>query len=330
MDIDSKDIRKKLVDGKILIVLCGPTAVGKTITALNIAARLKTDIISFDSMQVYRGLDIGTDKYRNGGFGDIKQYMIDIFEPSHRSTALEFRNICRDLISFFFRKNKIPVLVGGSGLYLRAVIDDIGFTEKISREEKYRVREKIKDDIKKNGLDNAFEGLKRIDPEYAKKISKNDKKRIIRAREVYLLTGRPFSSFHKDDIKKRKSIYNIIMIGLNADRQYLYQKINDRVANMLEKGLIDEVRSLKEKGFDRYNSMKQAVGYKETLAYLGDENMSLDELKEEISKNTRRLAKKQLTWFREDERINWIRVDDYDNILDLVKEIFKIIEMELS
>lgn len=321
MQIDK--IKDRLLKGNYLIVICGPTAVGKTSLAIELAGILDTDIISFDSMQVYKGLDIGTDKYKERN-KKINQYMVDLFEPDYQMTVIGFRDICRKVIEDFFDKDKIPLLVGGSGLYLKAVLEDLDFTGGKNHAENL-YRKEIKDDIKKQGIESIYQRLKDIDPSYADKISQNDEKRIIRALEVYMATGRPFSSFHRG-FRDRTSIYNNILIGLDADRQFLYEKINNRVENMIENGLIDEVRSLKQKGYDKHNSLKQAVGYKETLQYLENKNIDKEALIEKIKMDTRRLAKKQLTWFKRDRRINWLRVDEYDNILDLIKEIIDLLD----
>jgi len=325
--IGIKKLKKDLISQGIVLVICGPTATGKTQVALNLANLMDTDVISFDSMQLYRGLDIGTDKYKKGDFPTVRQYMVDIFDPSDEVTVMDFRNICRKQIDAFLLSKRIPILAGGSGLYLRSVIDNLDFVEDATGYNS-RQREKIKKDITIKGIQVVYQKLKEIDPEYAKKISVNDEKRIIRALEVYYTTGKKFSSFHMD-IKKRAAIYKLILIGLTADRDYLYRKIEKRVDSMIESGLIDEVITLKDKGFDRYNSMKQAVGYKEILKYLYGKSNSLDETISLIKRNTRRLAKKQLTWFKEDKRINWIRADEYDNILDLVKAIIEIIRSKV-
>jgi tRNA dimethylallyltransferase len=351
-DPDFLSVRQLMLEKKFMPVICGPTCTGKSILAFNLCKIFETDIISIDSMQVYKGLDIGTDKYDSSKIG-IKQYMTDIFEPDHKLTVVEFRDICRNIIEEeFFKKGKIPVMAGGSGLYLRAVIDELDFTiennngtdsdgiagehtdsdgtagkersastrednnggstgndEKKIREELYSQAESSE-----GGLLGLYIKLMQVDPLYAAKISPNDKKRIIRAIEVHTLTGHPFSSF-QDKWQTRKSIYNCIIIGLLTQKEMLHANIEKRVDRMFGKGLIQ--------GYNDSNSLMQAVGYKEVLRYL-DGDIDIDMCRQEIIKNTKRLAKKQMTWFKADPRINWIRTDNYDNIFDLIEHVFDI------
>lgn len=347
----------KAVSGKKIIVLCGPTAAGKTEIAFNLANILATDIISIDSMQVYKGMDIGTDK-KKPGFRNIKQFMTDLYSPEQCLTVVSFREICREIIKEkFFDKKKIPVLAGGSGLYLRSVVDglefvDLNFTSqkpknnnvkyhpdslknksvynksKEKSDDLHSIREAIKMDIEKKGVKEAFNKLEKIDPLYAKKISPNDLRRIIRALEVYEITGLPFSSF-QDKWVERKSIYNCSFFGIIKDKKNLHDDIKKRVDLMLERGLVEEVELLVEKGYGNFPSLTQAVGYKEVLCYIKGE-ISLGECREMIIKNTRKLAKKQMTWFKADPRIKWIRVENYDNILTLVNDIIEISWIELK
>ncbi len=317
-------IIKKLIDRKILLIICGPTCVGKSKLAFNIARILDTDLISADSMQAYKGMDIGTAKY---SLSDslIKQYMIDLVDPDYNLTVVEFRNKAREIIrDNFFKIRKIPVLVGGSGLHIRCVIDDLAQVPEADP----NIRKKIIETIKSKGLGALYEKLKNVDPLYSKKISPNDEKRIIRALEVEESSGKPFSSF-QINWDKRESIYDIIFLGLIADRKKLYNDIEKRVDEMFKKGLVDEVSSLKEKGYDLNHSFKQAIGYKEVLKYINHQ-ISLEECKDEVKKNTRNLAKKQITWFKADSRIKWINADDFDKITDLTKHTLKVIGENLN
>ena len=313
------DLTKHLIDNNYIIVICGPTGIGKSKIGINLAMLLGSNIISADSMQVYKKMDIGTDKLRTEKY-EIKQFMTDIFDPDHKLSVVEFKNDCREIIDKqFFKIKKVPIMLGGSGMYIKAVIDDI---DKIPGEDK-AIRKRLDEEIKRHGLEKQYKKLKVVDSEYAGKISSNDKKRIIRALEVYETSGIPFSRYQKK-WKASQSVYNTIFIGLNMERAALYKQIEHRVDKMLEDGLVDEVRKLVDAGYKESYSITQAVGYKELIGYL-DGNRSLEESIEEIKKNTRRLAKKQLTWFRPDSRINWISLDSYDNIFDLMVEIFKII-----
>jgi tRNA dimethylallyltransferase len=317
-------IIKKLIDRKILLIICGPTCIGKSKLAFHVARILDTDLISADSMQAYKGMNIGTAKY-NLPDSLIKQYMIDIVDPDYNLTVIEFRNKVREIIEDkFFKIRKIPVLVGGSGLHIRCVIDDLAQVPEADP----NIRKILKNTIKSKGLAALYEKLKKVDPLYSKKISPNDEKRIIRALEVEESSGKPFSSF-QINWNKREEIYDIIFLGLIADRNKLYKDIELRVDEMFEKGLVKEVRSLKEKGYDQNYSFKQAIGYKEVLKYINNQ-INLEECKEEVKKNTRNLAKKQITWFKADNRITWINTDDFDKITDLTKHTLKVVGEKLS
>ncbi len=354
--LDIRILLKKAKKYKLVILICGPTCTGKSRIAALLAGILSTDLISVDSMQVYKGMDIGTDKYNVKPLG-IKQYMVDIVSPEKNFTVVEFRKICRNIIEKeFFRRKKIPVLAGGSGLYIRAVIDDLGFIEGGSSYEEYNftkepgpveeaqliklkncsnadgflntsVNEKFREEISKQDAKKLYLKLQEVDPGYASKISSNDKRRILRALEVYEMTGKTFSSFQVT-WNQRKSVYRCVFIGLTSDKEQINSCIEQRVTQMFERGLIEEVKDLVANGYEKYNSLKQAVGYKEVIKYLKGES-SLEECSEEIIANTKKLVKKQLTWFKADPRINWLRTDNYDNISDLIISILNIVWREL-
>jgi tRNA dimethylallyltransferase len=278
-------------------------------------------------MQVYRGMNIGTDKFRSENYG-IKQYMVDISDPDNPVTVVEFRDICRKVIEDeFLKKGKIPLVAGGSGLYIRAVIDDLEFTPEAIIDDR-NIREKVKNDIRKYGLKRVFEDLQFIDPVYSKKISSNDERRIIRAIEVFELTGIPFSHFQKK-WNERVSIYNISLLGLIRQKESLMECIVSRVESMFNRGLVSEVKNLVSRGYGSCYSIKQAVGYKEVISYLNGE-VSIDDCKKEVIKNTKKLAKKQLTWFKADPRINWLRTDNYDNIFNLIIDAIRIITRDIA
>ncbi len=314
------ELIKKLTDLKKVIVICGPTCAGKSRIGIIMAQLLDTDIISVDSIQVYRGMDIGTDKYDMKNFG-VKQYMTDIFDPDHDLSIMEFKEICDETIkNNFFIKDKIPLLVGGSGLYIRGIISGIDPVPDKNKE----LRKRLKEDIENYGLEKYYLKLKKIDPHYAKKISENDQRRIIRALEVYEITGTAFSSL-QNIWKNKKSEYEAVLIGIMMDRKKLYDNIDKRVDRMLENGLVEEVKKLIDNGYENCRSVLQAVGYKEVLKYLNGE-ITFEKCSGNIKRNTRRLAKKQLTWFNAEPKINWIRADNYDNIFYLIRDIFKIIK----
>ncbi len=317
--IDINGLSEYLRESKKVIVICGPTCTGKSKTGIVIAEFLETDIISMDSMQVYRGMDIGTDKYDTESH-NIKQYMVDIFDPDHIMSVVEFKEICDRIIEEkFFSLNKTPIMVGGSGLYIRSVVKGIDKVPCGSKE----LREKLKDEIRKNGTRKYYLKLKEVDKEYAEKISENDSRRIIRALEVYELTGLPFSDFQRI-WKYKDSTYDSILIGIKMERSRLYSLIEKRVDEMFERGLLNEVKVLVDKGYANCRSLTQAVGYKEVLDHLNGK-ITLEECIKEVKKNTRKLAKKQMTWFNSESSINWITADNYDNIFNLVADILKII-----
>ena len=317
--INLNKLLEELINQKKVIVICGPTCAGKSRIGIILAKLLNTDIISVDSMQVYRGMDIGTDKYNIEDY-EIKQFMTDTFEPDHNLSVIEFKEMCRDIIEKnFFYARKIPLLVGGSGLYIRGVINDM---DPVPAENK-SVRKRLKEEIKNKGLKKYYLKLKKIDQKYAKKISENDQRRIIRALEVYETVGLPFSDL-QNAWKNKKSTYKAVLIGLKMEREKLYRHIENRVEKMFSRGLVVEVKNLIEKGYKDCNSILQAVGYKEVVKYINGE-INLHECVDEVKRNTRRLAKKQMTWFRADPGIKWIRTDSYDNIIDLIVDILNII-----
>jgi len=312
-------LKKKLLSEGYVIVVCGPTGVGKSKLALILAKIFDTDIISADSMQSYIGMNIGTDK-QNFKKYDVNQFLVDICSPDHFLTSVEYREEARKIIGAeFFEKGKIPIIAGGSGLHIRAIVDDL----MEAPEGDLVLRKKIKNEITKKGIQHYYEKLKKIDYEYACKIKSTDERRIVRALEVYDLTGKKYSSF-QNKWEERKSIYNCIFIGLTMNRDKLYEKIEKRIDKMIDEGLISEVKHLIESGYKDCFSLQQAIGYKEIIKYLDDE-LSLKNAVNEIKKNTRHLAKKQFTWFKADKRINWITVDNYVSIYNLINEILNII-----
>jgi len=322
-DPATHSLKKKLLSERYLIVVCGPTGIGKSKSALILAKIFDTDLISADSMQSYTGMNIGTDKQDFKKYG-VKQFLLDICSPDHFLTSVEYRDAARKIIrTEFFDKGRIPLIAGGSGLHIRAIVDDL----MEAPEGDHSLRKKIKDEISKTGLQCHYEKLKRVDCEYACKIKPNDERRIIRAIEVYEITGKKYSSF-QNKWQERKSVYNCIFIGLTMDRGRLYEKIEKRIDMMLDTGLVDEIKQLIESGYKDCFSLQQAIGYKEIIKYF-DGKLTLTDAVDEIKKNTRHLAKKQFTWFKADPRINWITVDNYASIYNLIKEILNIISRQV-
>ncbi|MBA7493493.1 tRNA dimethylallyltransferase [subsurface metagenome] len=264
-------------------------------------------------------MDIGTAKPTIEQRKEITHHMIDICPPDHIMTVAEFQRSARKCIDDILNRGKIPFLVGGSGLYIRSVIDDLHFADNIFNK---RERDKLKNRIETEGLKSLYMELIKVDEEYSKKIGSNDIRRIIRALEVYYTSGKKFSSFQKQ-WKERKSIYDLTMIGLNKNRDELYNDIEKRVDNMISSGLFDEVEGLIKKGYGNKFALKQAIGYREVLSFFNDE-LTKEEAIKLIKKNTRNFAKRQLTWLRADPRVNWFFIKKnkkFDSIINKIIEI---------
>lgn len=309
---------------KPLIIIVGPTAVGKTEISIEIAKRLDGEIISADSMQIYKYMNIGTAKPTKEEIQDIPHYLIDEVEPDQEFNVALFQKKAFEYIDIILSKKKLPIIVGGTGLYINSLIYPLNFTESVSD---WEYRNKLNKVADEKGNIYLYNLLEKIDPESAKKIHPNNRKRVIRALEVYKKTGKKMSHYKKEMIKK-DSPFSFIMIGLNMDRQLLYEKINQRVDIMIEKGLIKEVRDLLNKGYDKNLISMQGLGYKEIIQYL-EGRCTLEEAVYIIKRDTRRFAKRQLTWFRRDKRIYWFQVDKYSSKNLLIDEILQKIHSNL-
>jgi tRNA dimethylallyltransferase len=301
---------------KVVPFLVGPTGIGKTNLSILLAQKLPIEIISADSRQVYRNLDIGTAKPTRQILNKIPHHFINYLSPETDFSAGKFGRSARRVIKQIFNRDLIPLVVGGSGFYIQALID--GLSDITVRDE--RIRHELKDRVIKEGIDTLYHELFVIDPDLAKKLQNKDKQRIVRGLEVYYASGHRLSELQT--IKAEKSDFMPFMIGLTAERQYLYSMINHRVDQMLEKGLIEEVTSLKEKGFSREINALNTVGYKEVFEYL-DNKINYETMIINIKKNSRHYAKRQLTWFHRDKRISWISIDeksDFEKISDTIIE----------
>ena len=305
-----------------LAAIVGPTAVGKTRIAIEVAKRLNAEIISCDSMQIYRGLDIGTAKATPEEQNGIVHHLIDVVDPDEDYSVARFQEQAKSIIQELNQKKRLPLLVGGTGLYYQALVDDYTFYPLESHQ---KIRRQWNNLIKEKGLDYAYNYLQSIDPGYAATISPNDQKRIVRAIEVYQLTGQPFSALQT----KSQHTYRLAVVGLYLEREQLYQRINLRVEQMLDSGLIKEVTLLRDKGYNLNHNSMQALGYKQVFSYL-EGFLSEEEMIEEIKRETRRYAKRQLTWFRKDPRIHWINPGEYSNDDLLLENISSYIEETLS
>ena len=289
-----------------IIVLAGPTAVGKTALSLQLAKELNGEIVSTDSMQIYRGMDIGSAKISKEEMDGVIHHMLDVVNPDEAYSAAEFKSQAKDVVDDILRRNKVPILTGGTGLYINALTCNMSFTD-ANKDEAYReYLDKLGDE---KGNVYVHEMLKDIDPISYKEIHANNRKRVIRALEVYKTTGKPFSSFNAGD-SFYESEYNVYYYVLNMDREKLYSRINKRVDIMMEKGLVNECIKLKENGYNLSMQSMQGIGYKEILYYL-ESKLSLDIAIDMIKQGSRNYAKRQLTWFKKDPRAKFIDKDIY-------------------
>lgn len=303
-----------------LLVIVGPTAVGKTEISIQLAKRLNGEIISADSMQIYRGMDIGTAKPTLEEQAGTPHHMLDIVDPGQPFSVADYQSQARQKIEEIAARGRMPILAGGTGLYVRAVIDPYNF---IPADTDWDLRARLRRQAEEAGLDALYQWLSEIDPVAAERIHTNDERRIIRALEVYQTTGQPLS-FWEQQTDMQKPLYDLIMIGLNRPRTELYERVNQRVDLMLEQGLLAEAQDLMAKGLDENFIASQAIGYKEFFSYLRGKE-SLAEATEKLKQGTRRYAKRQLTWFRADKRVQWIEVGANRTAVELVNEILQIV-----
>lgn len=305
---------------KPMVVLTGPTAVGKTALSIELAKRINGAIISADSMQVYKYMDIGSAKVMPEEMDGIKHYLIDELSPEDEFNVFVFKDMAQKALEEIYAAGKIPIIAGGTGFYIQGLLYDIDFTEQ-EIDESYR--QKLYDFAKENGNHALHEMLKDIDPESYKSIHENNVKRVIRALEYYNTTHEPISK-HNARERQRVSPYNFAYFVLNDDRANLYSRIDRRVDIMVERGLIDEVKKLKNMGYTKDMVSMKGIGYKEILDYL-DNECTLDEAIYKVKLESRRFAKRQLTWFRREKDTIWINKDEYsydDNkILNKLQEI---------
>lgn len=304
-----------------LLILAGPTAVGKTNISIELAKKLNGEIISADSMQIYKYMDIGSAKITNEEMQNIPHHLIDVVEPSQNFSAAQFKSMAEKSISSITSRGKFPMLVGGTGLYINSLICNYDFTE-ADKDEEYR--SSLNSLAESKGKEYVHSLLKEVDYESYTRLYPNDLKRVIRALEVNKLTGKAMSCFLANQ-DKFTIPYNLNYFVLTMDRAKLYDRINKRVDLMIENGLIEEVKRLKEMGFDPSMQSMKGIGYKEILYYL-DGDISLDKAIDMIKQGSRNYAKRQLTWFRKDTRVKWISKDEFKNDGEVVNEIIKIIK----
>ncbi|HHU92582.1 MAG TPA: tRNA (adenosine(37)-N6)-dimethylallyltransferase MiaA [Halanaerobiaceae bacterium] len=302
-----------------LLIITGPTAVGKTELSLKIAEKVRGEIISADSMQIYRFMDIGTAKASAEDRARIKHHMIDIINPDEKYSVAQYQKEVDRLIREISAKGSLPILVGGTGLYIRAVVQGFLFPE---MEVNYQLRAELNEIARKHGSAYLHQKLAEIDPDQARKIHPNDLRRIIRGIEIYKETGHNMT-YYLEKQKNAPPRYNTLKIGLIRDREELYSRINARVDQMIEEGLVEEINNIIKDGYKMSATALQGLGYKEIIGYLKNE-YSLEEAKEILKRNTRHYAKKQITWFKAEKDIHWFNLtglntgEAYQEILCLI------------
>lgn len=290
-----------------LIVLTGPTAVGKTKLSIALAKAVDGEIISADSMQVYQRMDIGSAKITKQEMQGVRHHLIDVLEPWEEFNVVVFQKLCKECLKDIYERGRIPILTGGTGFYIQAVLRDIDFTENKDNSE-YRFQ--LEELAKEKGVQYLHEMLRQVDAVSAQAIHANNVKRMIRALEYYQLTGERISE-HNGKEKQKVSAYNSCYFVLNDNREHLYHQIDLRVDQMLERGLVEEVQGLQALGMQKNMVSMQGLGYKEILSYLQGE-ISYEEAVYLIKRDTRHFAKRQLTWFRREADVIWIDKEQYE------------------
>lgn len=306
---------------KKIIILTGPTGVGKTNTSIAIAKYLDTEIISADSMQIYKGMDIGTAKIMPHEMHGVVHHNLDIVSPADDYSVAEFSRNTKNIIEEIFYRDRVPLLVGGTGLYLDSIIYDLDFGNSGADEEYRRELEAIAD---AEGLQSLYEKLIEVDPAQAEKIDSNNRHRIIRALEIYHSTGEKPSEIG-GKLREQNREYTPLYIVLTRDREVLYERINERVLQMVDDGLVEEVRELLESGLSKDLKAFKGIGYKEVIAHL-EGRLDRGQMIAAIQQNSRRYAKRQLTWFRREPNAVWFDLDAYEDTSVLIGDIIKIID----
>lgn len=306
-----------------LIILAGPTASGKTSVSIDLAKRIGGEIISADSMQVYRGMDVGTAKIKADEMQGVKHYLINVLDPTEDFNIVKFQDMVKYSIEEIRQNGHIPILVGGTGFYIQSVIYDIDFD---TQDDNGDIRKALEEEYDKMGADFMYEKLKKIDSVSAENIHKNNKKRIIRAIEYFLINN-ALISVHNESQRMKDSPYDFRFFVLNPPRDILYDRINQRVDKMVDEGLVEEVKDLKNAGLSSANISMQGIGYKEILEYL-DGEITLDEAIDNIKQNTRHMAKRQVTWFKREKDVIYINPFEFENNEKIVDYMVEKIDME--
>lgn len=303
---------------KPLVVLTGPTAVGKTKASIELAKSIGGEVISADSMQVYRYMDIGSAKISKEEMEGIRHYLVDVLDPREEFHVVKFQKMAKKALEEIYSHGHIPIVVGGTGFYIQALLYDIDFTD---NDGDLTIRQELEAFADKNGLEALHARLQRVDPKSAESIHANNKKRVIRALEFFEQTGKPISE-HNEKERAKESPYDFRYFVLTDDRQKLYNRIDRRVDLMIEEGLVDEVCRLKEMGCTKEMVSMQGLGYKEIFEYL-EGAISLEEAIYKIKRDTRHFAKRQLTWFRREGQVIWLNKETYQNETALIEDMIK-------
>lgn len=305
----------------LVVCVVGPTAAGKTDLGLDIAERLDGEIVSADSMQVYKGMDIGTAKLPGEKQRGIPHHMIDIVPPTRNFTAYEYAVLAREAIDGIRARGRLPVVVGGTGLYVKAIVDHLDFS-RTARDD--ALRASLAAEAAQQGAENLHERLRGLDPEAAARIHPRDARRIIRALEIVVRTGRPVACA----FSREEPPYECVQVGLSPERSVLYRRIDARVDHMMNQGLLDEVRRLMDMGCTQTHTAMQAIGYKELFQVLQGE-LTLESAAAAIKQASRRYAKRQLSWFRADSRVVWYDSSE-DDMMALRRRVLMDLEHRLT
>lgn len=307
---------------KPLVILTGPTAVGKTALSIELAKRIQGEMISADSIQVYKGMNIGSAKITKEEMCGIPHYLIDVLDPKEDFNVVRFKQMAMQALDEIYQKNKIPIVVGGTGFYIQALLYDIDF----ENTEISDYRKELELYEKEHGAYALHERLKEIDPISYEKIHANNVKRVIRALEFYHDTGYPISR-HNETQKQKESPYRFVYFVLNDDRQKLYHRIDSRIDQMLDQGLLKEVKSLLDDGCTGDMVSMQGLGYKEFIPYF-EGKCSLEDAVTILKRDTRHFAKRQLTWFRREKSVCWLNREDYKTETDLLNAMLSEIKQK--
>lgn len=298
-----------------VIVICGPTASGKTKLSIELAKKVDGEIVSCDSMQIYQDMTIGTAKPTKEEMQGIPHYLIDCVSPTSRYSVADYQKDALKAIGEILAKGKVPIVVGGTGLYINALITGIEYHE---IEEDLSYRDELEKLLEEQGLEELYQQAQKIDPEAMQIISKNDKKRIFRVLEIYHATGKTKTQIEIES-RQKDPLYEYILFGIQMEREKLYERINLRVDLMMQDGLIQEVESITKK-YDVFPTAMQGLGYKEVVAYF-NHDMEKEEMIETIKRETRRYAKRQMTWFKRYKDITWLNgADDVQNNINVILE----------